>query len=77
MGDAPQQRTCPIATVGDGEDVERPGVWRTVGRGNALQAVLAAGHVGPFEGDLEGDLREGERQQGEIEPAAAQDDQRR
>ena len=41
---------------------------------HALQPVLAARQVGPFEGDLEGDLRKRQGQQREIQAAAAQDD---
>src|SRR5476649_1012686 len=55
--------------------MKRPSVREHRSR-QALQAVLAAGHVGPFEGDLERDLREGKRQQREVKAAAAQDDRR-
>src|SRR5579871_2191965 len=41
---------------------------------NVLQSILAAGGAGLFVGDLEGDLREGKRQQREVEAPSAQDD---
>ena len=72
--DAPQQADAQ-ADRDDGEDVERPGTgeqrpW------HVLQAVLAAGHIGPFVGDFKRDLGKRQRQQREIQTAAAQDDQR-
>src|SRR4051812_9719250 len=41
--------------------------------GDALQPILAAGDGRPLEGDLEGDLRAGERQEREVEAFPAQD----
>jgi hypothetical protein len=40
----------------------------------SLNAVLAARDRSPFERDLKGDLRDGERQQREIQALAAQND---
>ena len=72
MGDAPEQ---PDAGHGDcnDEDVKRPrgGESRAM---NTLQSVLAAGHCGPFECNLEGDLGKGEREQREVQSPPAQDD---
>ncbi len=73
MGDAPEQSDAQ-ADGDDGEGVERPGAGEQRA-GHALDAVFAAGHVGPFVGDLERDLGKRQCQQGEIQPAAAQDDQ--
>ena len=74
MGDAPEQSDAH-ADGDDGKDVKRP-VAAEPRAGHALHAVLATGHVGPFVGDLEGDLRKCQGQQGEIQATAAQDDQR-
>ncbi len=54
------------------EDVETD-CGRKQRAGDILQAVLAAGNVGPLEGDLERDLRAGQRQQREIQAAPAED----
>ncbi len=73
MGDPPQQ---PHGKQhgGHGEPVQRAGVAQQRHR-DVLQAVLAAGEIRPFVGDLEGDLRCGQGQQREIQPAPAQDEQ--
>ncbi len=74
VGDAPQQPHG--AGHGEhGEDVEGPVADKPRTR-DALQAVLATGEVGPFVGDLEGDLRKCQCEQREIQSASAQDDQR-
>ena len=56
-----------------GEGVEHARV-REQRAGHVLQPVLAAGERGPFERDLERGLRERQGEQGEIQPAPAQDD---
>ena len=72
MDNAPNGVHCDQHHGGDEEMVGQVGGERRAG--HALQAVLAAGKVGPFEGDLIEQLREGKRQQREIDPAATQDD---
>ena len=73
-------RDAPQQPHGRGDGDQREDVKRFVadqpGAGDALHAVLAAGKVGPFERYFEGDLREGEGEQREIQAAAPQDDER-
>ena len=73
MRDAPEQPDAAATVTATTKTWNADAVANSRAR-NTLQSVLAAGHGGPFEGDLEGDLGEGEREQREVQSAPAQDD---